>query len=76
MQRWNPSSTRAGDTTRKEDDITRKVEEKTKLLKNIRESLSADLSDAEIDIHPVIIAQWHYREALKWVLGLDKDFQD
>lgn len=42
------------------------------LLKNIRESLSVDLKDTEVDTHPAVLAQWHYVRALKWVLGLDE----
>jgi hypothetical protein len=42
------------------------------LLKNIQKSLSADLPGTEIDMHPAVIAQWHYAEALKWVLECDE----
>ncbi len=41
------------------------------LLEHIRESLSFDLETSEIDLHPAVLAQWHYIRALQWVLELD-----
>ena len=56
---------------RGEPEIKRKLDEKIILLKNITESLSSDLTDTDTDSHPAVIAQWHYIEALKWVLERD-----
>ena len=56
---------------REESEIKRKLDEKIILLKNITESLSSDLTDTDIDCHPAVIAQWHYIEALKWILEVD-----
>lgn len=55
-----------------EDEIKTHLDEKSNLLAHLRESLSADLNDREIDIHPAVLAQWHYIKALKWVLELDE----
>lgn len=56
---------------KKEEEITVKLDEKKRLLQNIQESLSADLTDTDIENHPAVIAQWHYVNALKWVLELE-----
>ena len=56
---------------RGEPEIKRKLDEKIILLKNITESLSSDLTDTDTNCHPAVIAQWHYIEALKWVLERD-----
>ena len=44
------------------------MDEKERLLKNIRESLSVDLSDTGVEDHPAVLAQCHYIRALEWVL--------
>lgn len=44
------------------------MQERKRLLKNVRESLSADLTEKQIDEHPVILAQGYYVRALRWVL--------
>ncbi len=54
---------------RDSEEIERKLQEKILLLENIRESLSQDLSDTEIDIHPAVLAQWHCVKALQWAVG-------
>ena len=38
------------------------------MVRNVRESLSADLEEKEIDEHPAVLAQGYYIRALQWVL--------
>jgi hypothetical protein len=56
---------------RGEEEIKVRLDEKERLLKNIRESLSADLTDTGVEDHPAVLAQCHYIEALKWVLDIN-----
>ncbi len=48
------------------------LSEKERLLKNMKESLSSDLTAEEVQQHPAVIAQEYYKKALEWVLQ-DKD---
>lgn len=63
----------AGDVTRKEEEIEEKLNQKLRLLKNMRESLSADLNRTEVEDHPAVLVQLSYVEALKWVLESEKE---
>lgn len=53
---------------RTEDEIKTKLSEKERLLRKVRESLSADLTEKEIDEHPAVLAQGYYIRAIQWVL--------
>ena len=53
---------------RMKDEVEAKLAEKRSLVRNVRESLSADLEEQEIDEHPAILAQGYYIRALEWVL--------
>jgi 5-bromo-4-chloroindolyl phosphate hydrolysis protein len=54
---------------RTEHELEMKLSEKKSLLKNVRESLSADLKENKIDEHPAVLTQGYYIRALQWALG-------
>jgi len=44
------------------------VQERQRLIRNIEESLSQDLTPEKIQEHPAVLAQKYYVRALEWVL--------
>ena len=52
-------------------EIKAKFCEKQVLLTNMKESLSADLTDTEVGTHPAVLAQQFFVNALAWVLNAE-----
>jgi hypothetical protein len=49
-------------------EIKTKLHEKQVLLSNMKESLSAELTETEVSTHPAVLAQQFFVNALTWVL--------